>query len=64
MQNEEEKKKERPSSASLRKASRKGVVTQKMMSFRIDADNAERLANEPNKGRLINELLHAYFEKH
>lgn len=61
---EEAKKKERPSTATVRKASKKGVVTQKMMAFRIDAENAERLAEEPNKGRLINELLHAYFEKH
>lgn len=35
----------------------KGVTTQKMMSFRVDNDLVEWLDSQPNKGRLINQLL-------
>lgn len=35
----------------------RGVRTQKMMTFRIDNENAEWLSQQPNKGRVINELI-------
>lgn len=35
----------------------RGVTTQKMMSFRVDNDLVEWLDSQPNKGRLINQLL-------
>lgn len=42
----------------LRKEGKKrGVTTQKMMSFRVDNDLVEWLDSQPNKGRLINQLL-------
>lgn len=34
-----------------------GKREQKMMSFRLDADNADYLNTFPNKGRYINELI-------
>lgn len=34
--------------------------TQKMMSFRLDGDLSDWLNEQPNKGRLINNLLRAY----
>ncbi|MER2032578.1 hypothetical protein [Exiguobacterium indicum] len=40
-----------------------GERTQKMMSFKVDLDLAERLVEVRNKGRLINNLLREYFEK-
>lgn len=40
-----------------RKAWKHGERTQKMMSFRLDADLAAYLEGWANKGRLINELL-------
>lgn len=44
--------------AGTRKAyTARGESTQKMMSFRLDAENAEYLSTKPNKGRFINELL-------
>lgn len=44
----------------LRKAGRtSGVVTQKMVSFRLDIDNMEWLDRQPNKGRYINDLIAA-----
>lgn len=58
---EESKKKKRESTAKVRKASEKGVVTQKMMAFRIDAENVEKLKEVANKGRLINKLLADFF---
>lgn len=57
----EQEKKKRPSSATIRKASTRGVHTQKMMSFRVDNDIAERLTQEANKGRLINDLLRKHY---
>lgn len=44
-----------------RKEYRWGSITQKMMSFKIDLDLLERLQLEPNKGRLINNLLRRHF---
>lgn len=35
----------------------RGVTTQKMMSFRVDNDLITWLDSQPNKGRLINQLL-------
>ena len=44
--------------AGTRKAyTARGESTQKMMSFRLDAENAEYLNTKPNKGRFINDLL-------
>lgn len=40
-----------------RKAWKHGERTQKMMSFRLDADLVAYLGAWANKGRLINELL-------
>lgn len=34
--------------------------TQKMMSFRLDGDLVHWLDYQPNKGRLINNLLRSY----
>lgn len=36
---------------------KRGTVTQRMMSFRIDEDCWEYLKQQPNKGRFINELI-------
>ena len=55
-------KKKRPSTATVRKASTKGAITQKMMCFRIDAENVEKLEQEQNKGRLINRLLAEHYK--
>lgn len=38
-----------------------GKQTQKMMSFKIDIDLAERMTQEANKGRLINNLLRKHY---
>lgn len=37
----------------------KGERGQKMMSFRLDNDNANWLQMQPNRGRYINELIAA-----
>ena len=44
-----------------RKAYKWGQRTQKMMSFKIDLDLVERLKDEANKGRLINNLLRNHY---
>ncbi len=50
---EKEEKKERQ-----RKESKRGVITQRMMTFRIDNELYTFLGNETaNKGRYINELI-------
>lgn len=50
--------KQRINQAGTRKAySAKGERGQRMMSFRLDIENAEYLASKPNKGRFINDLL-------
>lgn len=41
----------------IRRTHTKGFVTQKMMSFRLDNDNALWLESLPNKGCYINELI-------
>lgn len=38
---------------------KRGVVRQKLMSFRLDNDNALWLDFHPNKGRYINDLIRA-----
>lgn len=35
----------------------RGVITQKMVSFKLDNDNWEWLDMQPNKGRYINSLI-------
>lgn len=35
----------------------RGVITQKMVSFKLDNDNLEWLQMQPNKGRYINDLI-------
>lgn len=35
----------------------RGVITQKMVSFKLDNDNLEWLQIQPNKGRYINALI-------
>lgn len=35
----------------------RGVITQKMVSFKLDNDNLEWLQMQPNKGRYINALV-------
>lgn len=62
MENEKNEKK-RKSTATVRKASTHGVTTQKMVTFKCDLENVERLKQVVNKGRLINELLDEHFKK-
>lgn len=45
----------------IRKQSKWGAVTQKMMSFKIDLDIMEKLKGESNKGRLVNNLLRQHY---
>lgn len=40
-----------------REYAKRGSSNQKMMSFRLDNENAEWLQKQPNKGRYINELI-------
>ena len=59
---EEKKRKIRiPEDQRKRKVFTWGQVTQKMMSFKIDLDLVERLKDEANKGRLINNLLRNHY---
>lgn len=39
------------------KGIKRGVVRQKLTTFRLDNDNALWLDSQPNKGRYINELI-------
>lgn len=39
------------------------VITQKMISFRLDAELLEWLSHKTNKGRYINELIRKDMEK-
>lgn len=63
MEENEQKKKSRGSTATVKKPFIWGQVTQKMMSFKIDLELVARLQGEPNKGRLINELLRKHYEE-
>ena len=50
--------KDKITQAGTRKAySSRGDRAQKMMSFRLDYENAEFLNTLPNKGRFINDLI-------
>lgn len=50
--------KTRTTQAGTRKAyAARGEQAQRMMSFRLDYENAEYLNTKPNKGRFINDLL-------
>ena len=40
-----------------RQYAKRGSSNQKMMSFRLDNENAEWLVKQQNKGRYINELI-------
>lgn len=40
--------------------SKRGTRSQKMLSFRADAETLEILEKEPNKGRAINEAVQAW----
>ena len=62
MENEEKKPKPRPSTATVRKACKHGVTSQKMMTFRIDLDVLELLDGIENKGRFINNVLYEHFK--
>lgn len=61
MEEKEKKTKERASTATLRKASKKGEVTQKMMSFRVDSDVWDAMQVLPNKGRFLNDLVRNHY---
>lgn len=55
--------KEKVERARQRKAGiTRGVRTQRMMSFRLDADLVEYLDGQANKGRFINDCLRAAME--
>ena len=41
----------------------RGQRGQKMLNFRCDLDNWEKLSQQPNKGRFINDAIRAYLEK-
>lgn len=41
----------------VRKQSKHGTTTQKMLAFRLDLDLAEWLQRQKNKGRYINDLI-------
>lgn len=38
----------------------RGQRTQKMFNFRCDLDNWEKLCQQPNKGKFINDAIRAY----
>lgn len=40
----------------------RGERGQKMVNFRCDLDNIEKLTRQPNKGRFINDAIRAYFK--
>lgn len=42
----------------------KGERGQRMMSFRIDLENADWLEGQANKGRAVNEAIAEYRRKH
>lgn len=57
----ENEKKKRKSSATIRRASTRGVIAQKAMTFRVDSVLVPYLEQEVNKGRLINNLLYEHY---
>ena len=58
---ENEEKKPRKSTATVRRASTHGQTLTKTMTFKVDKELLEALNKEPNKGRLINDLLHKHY---
>lgn len=52
-----EKKTEEVKSQQRKEYAQRGTRTQKMMSFRLDAENIEFLEQQVNKGRFINDLI-------
>ena len=55
---------ENKQSGRLRKEySPRGQKSQKMVTFRLDLENEEWLARQPNKGRYINNLIAADRER-
>ena len=46
----------------LRKSKKMGVRTQKMLAFRADIEVLEMLADVPNKGRLLNDLVKEWWK--
>lgn len=55
-QNNMEKEKKEPLKL---QGAKHGTIRQKMMSFKLDNDNALWLDTKPNKGRYINNLIRA-----
>lgn len=50
--------------AASRKAGRKrGEITQKMVTFRLDSDLLTWVNSQPNKGRYINNLIRSDYEQ-
>ena len=48
----------------LRKAyAARGERGQKMVNFRCDLDNIEKLSHQPNKGRFNNDAIRAYHKE-
>lgn len=41
----------------------RGERGQKMVNFRCDLDNIEKLSRQPNKGRFINEAIRTYHKE-
>lgn len=56
MEQKEEKQRERKQDI------KRGVRTQKMMTFRCDNDVADILSSVSNKGRLLNDLVKAWWK--
>lgn len=49
-----------PAKEPIRKEGRaKGIITQKMVTFRCDVENLDWLEHQANKGRYLNELIAA-----
>lgn len=58
------KKTEEPQERSRKARSKNGERGQKMMSFRVDNENAAWLTQQANKGRYINDLIAADRNRH
>lgn len=41
----------------------RGAREQKMVNFRCDLDNIEKLSRQPNKGRFINDAIRSYHKE-
>lgn len=48
-----------PRAQARKRYARSGERSQKMVTFRLDIENAAWLSQQPNKGRYINELIAA-----